>query len=131
MISRTLLFRFLLVAVVSVLLQSCSDEVNGTYGTCEITGEVLDIDGAAIEGASVGVMIVGEGCYPVKTMTDSDGRFALTVARSTDELLLEVTADGYQPLYRVIIPGYVNAVTGVTLGEASVNVDDLIMVNDR
>ena len=102
-----------------------------TYVKCEIAGKVIDIDGSALEGASIGVMIVGEGCYPVKTMTDADGNFSLTMTRSTSELLLEVTADGYQPLYRVIIPGYVNSITGVTLGEASVYVDDLIMVNDK
>lgn len=129
MISRIypVFLKLLLVAVFVGLLASCSED-SRIYGRCEITGEVLDIDGVGIEGASVAVMIVGEGTYPVKTMTGADGSFALTVARSTEELLLEVTADDYQPLYRVIIPGYVNAVAGVTLGEASINVDDLVMV---
>lgn len=111
-------------------LSSCKED-DTVYGTCTVSGKVLDADGHGIEGAVVKLMVTGEGRYAPETRTDESGAFTIHEPKATDILLLEVKAEGYQDYYGTITPPYQNPVPDESLGTATIVMQDIILVPDK
>lgn len=118
---------FLLLTLFFSSIVSCTDNDDDVYGTCEIIGNVTDHEGNAVTGADIKVMLVEEGGMPTWDITDSDGNFRIFIDKSTSELLLEVNAAGYEDYYCRIIPEFKNSAYGITLGDARMVMEKIIL----
>lgn len=123
--SRIIAFLFLTSVVSSAV--SCSNNDDDIYGTCEIVGNVTDDEGNIVTGANIKVMMVEEGGFPTCEITDSNGNFRIFIKKSTAELLMEISADSYEDYYCEIIPEFKNSSYGITLGDAYVVINEIVL----
>ena len=63
-----------------------------------VDGTVVDETGTPLEGVTVVVSSPSDGNIRLKTVTDSDGKFALTVKKPTLDYLWNFSKDGHEPL---------------------------------